>query len=150
MLFISYLKYQNFSWVLQILLDRFPAWLKKSGDGPITWKSGFKPCQGSATYKRSPMGECDTHLEFYMFKDSIGVTELGVGQTCTAQGQFKSRKGAKRSPLRQPCDNLATMKASIWNRQKPEELHTHLFGTLVPRPISWEWFVGTWLKNYLR
>ena len=27
-------------------------------------------------------GECETYLEFYMFKDSIGVTELGVGQPC--------------------------------------------------------------------
>ena len=32
-------------------------------------------------------------------KDSIGAAELGVGHPCIAQGQFKSCKGAKRSPL---------------------------------------------------
>ena len=31
-----------------------------------------------------------------MSKDLIGAAELGVGQPCTAPGQFKSRKGAKR------------------------------------------------------
>ena len=48
-------------------------------------KNGFEPCQGSATYKRSPMGECDTYLEFYMSKDSIGAAEFGFGQPCTAE-----------------------------------------------------------------
>ena len=39
--------------------------------------------------------------------------------------------------------------ASIWNLQKPEQFHTHFFRTLVPRLISWEWAVGTWLAAAL-
>ena len=76
-------------------------------------KGGNETVLGSAHFRCSPMGECDSYLEFCMSKDSIGAAEFGFGQPCTAKGQFKSRKGAKRSPLRHPCDNLATMKASI-------------------------------------
>ena len=38
---------------------------------------------------------------------------------------------------------------SIWSVQNPEQFHSHLFGALVPRPISWEWVVGTWLVTDL-
>ena len=76
--------------------------------GPMPRKGGNETVLGSAHFRCSSMGECDTYLEFCMSKDSIGAAEFGFGQPCTAQGQFKSRKGAKRSPLRHPCDNLAT------------------------------------------
>ena len=74
----------------------------------MTRKGGNETVLGSARFRCSSMGECDTYLEFCMSKDSIGAAEFGFGQPCTAQGQFKSRKGAKMSPWRQPGDNLAT------------------------------------------
>ena len=37
---------------------------------------------------------------------------------------------------------------SIWSVQNPEQFHSHLFGALVPWPISWEWVVGTWLAVF--
>ena len=81
--------------------------------GPMPRKGGNETVLGSARFRCSSMGECDTYLEFDMSKDSIGAAEFGFGQPCTAQGQFKSRKGAKMSPWRQPGDNLATMKARL-------------------------------------
>ena len=71
-------------------------------------KGGNETVLGSTRFRCSPMRECDTYLEFDMSKDSIGAAEFGFGQPCTAQEQFKSCKGAKRSPLTHPCDNLAT------------------------------------------
>ena len=71
-------------------------------------KGGNETVLGSARFRCSSMGECDTYLEFDMSKDSIGAAEFGFGQPCTAQGQFKSRQGAKMSPWRQPGYNLAT------------------------------------------
>ena len=62
----------------------------------MSQKGGDETVLVSACFRCSTMGECDTYLEFDMSKDSIGADELGVGQPCTAQGQFKSRKGAKR------------------------------------------------------
>ena len=87
-------------------------------------KGGNETVLGSTRFRCSPMRECDTYLEFDMSKDSIGAAEFGFGQPCTAQGQFKSRQGAKMSPwrqpgynlattLRQPGDNLATKKARL-------------------------------------
>ena len=84
-------------------------------------KGGNETVLGSARFRCSSMGECDTYLEFCMSKDSIGAAEFGFGQPCTAQGQFKSRKGAKMSPWRQPGDNLAT----TW-RQPGDNLATSL------------------------
>ena len=69
-------------------------------------KGGNETVLGSARFRCSSMGECDTYLEFCMSKDSIGAAEFGFGQPCTAQGQFKSRKGAKMSPWRQPGWNV--------------------------------------------
>ena len=71
-------------------------------------KGGNETVLGSARFRCSSMGECDTYLEFDMSKDLIGAAEFGFGQPCTAQGQFKSRQGAKTSPWRQPGYNLAT------------------------------------------
>ena len=71
-------------------------------------KGGNETVLGSARFRCSSMGECDTYLEFYMSKDLIGAAEFGFGQPCTAQGQFKSCKGAKMSPWLQPGYNLAT------------------------------------------
>ena len=59
-------------------------------------KGGNETVLGSTRFRCSPMRECDTYLEFDMSKDSIGAAEFGFGQPCTAQGQFKSRKGAAR------------------------------------------------------
>ena len=70
-------------------------------------KGGNETVLGSARFRCSSMGECDTYLEFCMSKDSIGAAEFGFGQPCTAQGQFKSRKGAKMSPWRQPGDQAS-------------------------------------------
>ena len=70
-------------------------------------KGGNETVLGSAHFRCSPMGECDTYLEFDMSKDSIGAAEFGFGQPCTAQEQFKSCKGAKMSPWLQPGYNLA-------------------------------------------
>ena len=61
-------------------------------------KGGNETVLGSTRFRCSPMRECDTYLEFDMSKDSIGAAEFGFGQPCTAQGQFKSRKGAKMGP----------------------------------------------------
>ena len=61
-------------------------------------KGGNETVLGSARFRCSSMGECDTYLEFDMSKDSIGAAEFGFGQPCTAQGQFKSRKGAVSFP----------------------------------------------------
>ena len=127
----------------RFMLDRFPPWLQKSGGGPMPRKGGNETVLGSTRFRCSPMRECDTYLEFCMSKDSIGAAELWVGHPCLAQGQFKSRKGAKMSPWRHPGDNLAT----TW-RQPSDTLATtwsKVVGALVPRPISWEWVVGTWL-----
>ena len=78
-------------------------------------KGGNETVLGSTRFRCSPMRECDTYLEFDMSKDSIGAAEFGFGQPCTAQGQFKSCKGAKMSPgynlattWLQPGYNLAT------------------------------------------
>ena len=71
-------------------------------------KGGDETVLVSAGFRCSLLGECDTYLEFDMSKDSIGAAEFGFGQPCTAQGQFKSRKGAKMSPWQQPGYNLAT------------------------------------------
>ena len=70
-------------------------------------KGGNETVLGSARFRCSSMRECDTYLEFDMSKDSIGAAEFGFGQPCTAQGQFKSRKGAKMSPWRQPGDQAS-------------------------------------------
>ena len=54
-------------------------------------KGGNETVLGSTRFRCSPMRECDTYLEFDMSKDSIGAADIGFGQPCTAQGQFKSR-----------------------------------------------------------
>ena len=48
--------------------------------------------------------------------DLIGAAELGVGQPCTAQGQFKSRKKGH------PCDTLATTLRNTTRRKKSQEM----------------------------
>ena len=75
--------------------------------GPMSRKGGNETVLGSAHFRCSSLGECDTYLEFCMSKDSIGAAEFGFGQPCTAQGQFESRQGEKMSPWLHPGDNLA-------------------------------------------
>ena len=48
-------------------------------------KGGNETVLGSACFRCSTMGECDTYLEFCMSKDSIGAAEFGFGQPCTAE-----------------------------------------------------------------
>ena len=74
----------------------------------MSQKGGYETVLVSACFRCSLMGECDKYLEFYMSKESIGAAEFGFGQPCTAQGQFKSCKGAKISPWLQPGDNIPT------------------------------------------
>ena len=79
--------------------------VRRGTNAPKRWN---ETVLGSARFRCSSMGECDTYLEFDMSKDSIGAAEFGFGQPCTAQEQFKSCKGAKMSPWLQPGYNLAT------------------------------------------
>ena len=60
-------------------------------------KGGNETVLGSAHFRCSSMGKCDTYLEFDMSKDSIGAADIGFGQPCTAQGQFATMK-ARLSP----------------------------------------------------
>ena len=71
-------------------------------------KGGNETVLGSTRFRCSPMRECDTYLELCMSKDSIDAAEFGFGQSSTAQGQFKSSKGAKISPWLHPGYTLAT------------------------------------------
>ena len=107
-------------------------------------KGGNETVLGSAHFICLSMGECDTYLEFDMFKDSNGAAEFGFGQPCTAQGQFKSHKGAKMSPWRHPGDNLATTwrqpgdnLATPW-RQPGARLSGHWSPDPSPGSGSWE------------
>ena len=94
--------------------------------GPMPRKGGNETVLGSARFRCSSMGECDTYLEFCMSKDSIGAAEFGFGQPCTAQGQFESRQGEKMSPWLHPGFTLATTwltLATTW-RQPGDTLAT--------------------------
>ena len=102
-------------------------------------KCGNESVLGSAHFRCSSMGKCDTYLEFDMSKDSIGAAEFGFGQPCTAQGQFKSCKGAKMSPWLQTGDNLA----ATWLRPGCNLAATWL------RPgcnLAATWLATTWLS----
>ena len=41
------------------------------------------------------MGECDTYVEFYLSKDSIGPPQVQIDHPWTVIGQFESRSRAK-------------------------------------------------------
>ena len=101
-------------------------------------RSGFEPCQGSATYKWSPMGEFDTYLEFYMSKDSIVQLNLELANPVQHRDSLKVARVQKCHPgdtlattWRQPGDNLATP----W-RQPGARLSGHWSPD--PSPGSWE------------
>ena len=46
--------------------------------GPMSRKGGDETVSVSASFRCSPMGECDTDLEFCLSKDLIGVPKVGI------------------------------------------------------------------------
>ena len=95
----------------RLLLDRFPAWLQKSGGGPMPRKGGNETVLGSARFRCSSMGECDTYLEFCLSKDSIG-TPLTNHIICTALGQFEGHPYDPSDHSCNPCDQCTMWK--LW------------------------------------
>ena len=90
-------------------------------------KGGYQTVLVSACFRRSPMGECDTYLEFYMSKDSIVAAELGVGQPCTARVQKDH-----------PCDNLEGGSAPQKKKKHADEFHHLGWSPKRPRPFPLE------------